>query len=88
MSESKQVGFVPLPRAGVALSHAIASIRDLQRHCQFHGLFPVVEPLSSGTLLWHFGAGEKALADEAANWEPLASVIGRVLETSEGGTRE
>ena len=33
-------------------------------------------------------AGEKALVDEAANWERLALVIGRVLETSEGGTRE
>ena len=31
-------------------------------------------------------AGEKALADEAANWERLASVIGRVLATSQGGT--
>ena len=34
VSESKQVGFVPLPRAGGALSHAVVSIRDLQRHCQ------------------------------------------------------
>jgi hypothetical protein len=33
-SESRQVGFVPLPRAGGALSHAAASIRHLQRHCQ------------------------------------------------------
>jgi DNA-binding PadR family transcriptional regulator len=31
-------------------------------------------------------AGEKALADEAANWNRLTSVIGRVLATSEGGT--
>lgn len=30
-------------------------------------------------------AGEKALADETANWERLASVIGRVLTTSKGG---
>ena len=30
-------------------------------------------------------AGEKGLAAEAANWERLASVIGRVLATSEGG---
>jgi DNA-binding PadR family transcriptional regulator len=29
--------------------------------------------------------GEKALAAEAANWERLASVIGRVLATAEGG---
>jgi transcriptional regulator len=29
-------------------------------------------------------AGEKALAAEAANWERLASVIGRVLATAEG----
>ncbi len=29
-------------------------------------------------------AGEKALAEEAANWERLASVIGRVLTTSKG----
>ena len=34
MSESKQVGFVPLPRAGGALSHAVASIHDLQARCQ------------------------------------------------------
>ncbi len=34
MSESKQVGFVPLPRDGGALSHAVASIHDLQRRCQ------------------------------------------------------
>jgi hypothetical protein len=27
-------GIVPLPRAGGALSHAIASIRNLPRHCQ------------------------------------------------------
>ncbi len=35
-------GIVPLPRAGGALSHAVASIRNLQRHCQaeFHGPFP------------------------------------------------
>jgi PadR family transcriptional regulator PadR len=32
-------------------------------------------------------AGEKALAAEAANWNRLASVIGRVLATSEGGDR-
>jgi PadR family transcriptional regulator len=32
-------------------------------------------------------AGEKALADEAANWNRLASVIGRVLATSAGGNR-
>ena len=32
-------------------------------------------------------AGEKALAEEAANWNRLASVIGRVLATSEGGNR-
>jgi transcriptional regulator len=31
-------------------------------------------------------AGEKALVAEAANWERLASVIGRVLATSAGGT--
>jgi len=31
-------------------------------------------------------AGEKALAAEAANWARLASVIGRVLATSGGGT--
>ncbi len=31
-------------------------------------------------------AGEKALVAEAANWERLASVIGRVLATSGGGT--
>jgi PadR family transcriptional regulator PadR len=30
-------------------------------------------------------AGVKALAAEAANWERLASVIGRVLTTSRGG---
>ena len=30
-------------------------------------------------------AGEKALAAETANWERLASVIGRVLTTSKGG---
>jgi PadR family transcriptional regulator PadR len=30
-------------------------------------------------------AGEKALAAEAANWERLASVIGRVLTTSKAG---
>ena len=32
-------------------------------------------------------AGEKALAAEAANWQRLASVIGRVLATSEGGSK-
>ena len=32
-------------------------------------------------------AGEKALAEEAANWNRLASVIGRVLATAEGGDR-
>jgi len=31
-------------------------------------------------------AGEKALGEEAANWSRLASVIGRVLATSGGGT--
>jgi DNA-binding PadR family transcriptional regulator len=31
-------------------------------------------------------AGEKALAAETANWERLASVIGRVLATAGGGT--
>jgi hypothetical protein len=36
VSESKQVGFIPLPRAGGALSHAVVSIRDLKRHCQNH----------------------------------------------------
>jgi hypothetical protein len=30
-------------------------------------------------------AGGKALAAQAANWERLASVIGRVLTTSRGG---
>ena len=30
-------------------------------------------------------AGEKALATEAANWERLASMIGRVLTTAKGG---
>jgi transcriptional regulator len=30
-------------------------------------------------------AGEKVLVQEAANWERLASVIGRVLSTSEEG---
>lgn len=30
-------------------------------------------------------AGEKALAAEAANWERLTSVIGRVLAVSKGG---
>ena len=30
-------------------------------------------------------SGEKALVSEAANWQRLASVIGRVLATSEGG---
>src|SRR5688572_22035276 len=34
LSESKQMGFVPLPRAGGALSHTVGSIRDLRRHCQ------------------------------------------------------
>jgi hypothetical protein len=34
LSESKQVGFVPLPRVGGALSHAAASIRNLPRRCQ------------------------------------------------------
>jgi PadR family transcriptional regulator PadR len=33
-------------------------------------------------------AGEKALTAEAANWERLASVIGRVLATSEGGSKK
>ena len=32
-------------------------------------------------------AGEKALTAEAANWERLASVIGRVLRTSESGSK-
>jgi PadR family transcriptional regulator len=32
-------------------------------------------------------AGEKALAAEAATWNRLASIIGRVLATSKGGTR-
>jgi PadR family transcriptional regulator PadR len=32
-------------------------------------------------------AGEKALAAEAANWQRLATVIGRVLATAEGGNR-
>ena len=32
-------------------------------------------------------AGEKALAAEAANWNRLASVIGRVLATADGGDR-
>ena len=32
-------------------------------------------------------AGEKALAAEAANWERLSSVIGRVLAHSEGGSK-
>ena len=32
-------------------------------------------------------AGQKELAAEAANWERLASVIGRVLATSEGGEK-
>jgi len=27
-------GIVPLPRVGGALSHAVASIRNLQWHCQ------------------------------------------------------
>jgi DNA-binding PadR family transcriptional regulator len=31
-------------------------------------------------------AGERALAAEAANWERLAAVIGRVLAASRGGT--
>jgi PadR family transcriptional regulator PadR len=30
-------------------------------------------------------AGQKALTAEAANWERLSSVIGRVLRTAEGG---
>jgi transcriptional regulator len=30
-------------------------------------------------------AGEKALTAEAANWERLSAVIGRVLRTAEGG---
>jgi hypothetical protein len=34
LSGSKQVGFVPLPRVGGALSHAVASIRDSGRVCQ------------------------------------------------------
>jgi hypothetical protein len=34
LSESKQVGFVPLPRAGGALSHTVSSILELERHCQ------------------------------------------------------
>ncbi len=32
-------------------------------------------------------AGEKALAAEAANWERLSSVIGRVLAASKAGLR-
>ena len=32
-------------------------------------------------------AGEKALAAEAANWNRLSSVIGRVLATADGGDR-
>ena len=32
-------------------------------------------------------AGEKALAAETANWSRLASMIGRILATSGGGTR-
>jgi PadR family transcriptional regulator PadR len=33
-------------------------------------------------------AGEKALTAETANWERLASVIGRVLATSEGESKK
>ena len=33
-------------------------------------------------------AGEKELAVETATWERLASVIGRVLATSDGGTNQ
>jgi PadR family transcriptional regulator PadR len=33
-------------------------------------------------------AGEKALTAETANWERLTSVIGRVLATSEGGSKK
>jgi hypothetical protein len=34
LSESNQVGFVPLPRAGGALWNAVFSIRNYQSHCQ------------------------------------------------------